>query len=1107
MNYLHWGESQTWYCVSGSYSDVFEEFRADRNGLINPKTLIANGMPVSCVVQEAGEFILTFCHSSVARVSHGFSFLEAVNFCPDSWIPFGYDFSVRQLSGRCGFSFEELVFRLLLHLDSLDVSLVEILFRILSNLLHVEVGAVEGITALGLVKRKQETFELVSADVRRCRVCQKILFLFAVTCRCHEATMVCLNHFGDLCACASADHCLHYRYTLTVLEEKLKLLKGRIGTYNQWVQKVEDVLSASDDDRLELAKMKQLKVELGRLFRGCQLVSRLERVISEAESYSSFARLHFLNASPGSLGNTPRAKRTVEELQKFYDTVRGLPVRLKITDEVEAVLTTAVSFRSKLQNVISGSISDFATLDELKTALLALPVAFEEIARLQQLLEQRKWLDRVDHFLATTDCVTIELIGRLIDEGVAIHPHPTCEKMLIHLQQLQSHCHRLEEKAESCLYDKPSCPLSVVESLLNDASKVPVHLPVVHDLRLSAERASAWLANVENLLNGQTSPYLTEVEGCLEIGRSIPIQLEKVSELESLIAKAEEWIDKTSKAFLKKNSVYSLYEVLCPRADIGTPQSYRIRRKRAVDRRPGATDQPVHWLLPDINLSFPDPAAVANAFKVAESKEVDDIKSLRNDNLRKLSCELSPLARHCICRQGRTPNMMQCELCKEIFHSPCVSLPKSFQYKSGKSSVLSSSSDLKFFCPMCMRTRRPHLDSVVGLLLELGKFPVRLPEGEALQSLAEHAFSWQDRARRLLSTDELTRALTRLTVLNQQMAEHAAKVKTEKIIHSELLKAARHGLTGQGIDHMIHRHSAFPQMTSLGQRMSHALPFAYSDFSEVPLGPLPHEEVEVETGSTPFEHAYSSAAVSLPRRFDSSSSSDPVVELSEAMLEEVKLLIIEGDLLEVSVEETHHLWKIMKACRLDQIRPFELMDDAGEDCVQEDDGKTEKAAKRKRKSSHNMKIDEGFEVESVAKHIKQKSKKTKGFVMQDKKSEKSAAVNRLKSRMKQRRERNRPIKSLDLERCSVKTAEDCDVEKCLRPLGNAVQWVQCDGCEKWFHYFCLGLTKRDISEHEDFLCQRCQTTASHEVSLGAVASSAQQMSLPGILPLSSFVGL
>lgn len=65
-----------------------------------------------------------------------------------------------------------------------------------------------------------------------------------------EATMVCLTHSGDLCSCAPAHRCLHYRYTLTVLDEKLKLLKGRIGTYNQWVQKVEDVLSASDDERL-----------------------------------------------------------------------------------------------------------------------------------------------------------------------------------------------------------------------------------------------------------------------------------------------------------------------------------------------------------------------------------------------------------------------------------------------------------------------------------------------------------------------------------------------------------------------------------------------------------------------------------------------------------------------------------------------------------------------------------------------------------------------------------------------------------------------------------------------------------------------------------------
>lgn len=40
------GEHQTWYCVSGWNSDTFDKFRADHNELINPETLIANGIRV-----------------------------------------------------------------------------------------------------------------------------------------------------------------------------------------------------------------------------------------------------------------------------------------------------------------------------------------------------------------------------------------------------------------------------------------------------------------------------------------------------------------------------------------------------------------------------------------------------------------------------------------------------------------------------------------------------------------------------------------------------------------------------------------------------------------------------------------------------------------------------------------------------------------------------------------------------------------------------------------------------------------------------------------------------------------------------------------------------
>ena len=75
-------------------------------------------------------------------------------------------------------------------------------------------------------------------------------------------------------------------------------------------------------------------------------------------------------------------------------------------------------------------------------------------------------------------------------------------------------------------------------------------------------------------------------------------------------------------------------------------------------------------------------------------------------------------------------------------------------------------------------------------LLTSQKLPVRLPEGEALQCLTERAMAWQDRARQALASDELARALAKLSVFSQRQLEAAARQKTEKIISAELMKAA-----------------------------------------------------------------------------------------------------------------------------------------------------------------------------------------------------------------------------------------------------------------------------------------------------------------------------
>ncbi|XP_068524441.1 lysine-specific demethylase 5C-like [Anas acuta] len=106
--------------------------------------------------------------------------------------------------------------------------------------------------------------------------------------------------------------------------------------------------------------------------------------------------------------------------------------------------------------------------------------------------------------------------------------------------------------------------------------------------------------------------------------------------------------------------------------------------------------------------------------------------------------------------------MLQCQLCRDWFHASCVVWPR---LGSQKPSVPWWEWDAKFLCPLCQRSRRPRLETILALLVALQKLPVRLPEGEALQCLTERAITWQDRARQLLASPELAAPLERLATL------------------------------------------------------------------------------------------------------------------------------------------------------------------------------------------------------------------------------------------------------------------------------------------------------------------------------------------------------
>ena len=37
----------------------------------------------------------------------------------------------------------------------------------------------------------------------------------------------------------------------------------------------------------------------------------------------------------------------------------------------------------------------------------------------------------------------------------------------------------------------------------------------------------------------------------------------------------------------------------------------------------------------------------------------------------------------------------------------------------------------------------------------------------------------------------------------------------------------------------------------------------------------------------------------------------------------------------------------------------------------------------------------------------------------------------------------------------------------------SIDWVQCDGCDKWLHSYCIGLSIKEIEKMLNFYCDEC----------------------------------
>uniref|UniRef100_A0A8C4FAE6 [histone H3]-trimethyl-L-lysine(4) demethylase n=1 Tax=Dicentrarchus labrax TaxID=13489 RepID=A0A8C4FAE6_DICLA len=867
INFLHWGEPKTWYGVPASAAEQLEavmkklapelfdsqpDLLHQLVTIMNPNVLMEHGVPVYRTNQCAGEFVVTFPRAYHSGFNQGYNFAEAVNFCTADWLPMGRQCVAhyRRLHRYCVFSHEELLCKMAADPESLDVELAAAVFKEMGEMMEEETKLRQAVQEMGVLSSEQEVFELLPDDERQCHKCKTTCFLSALTCSCSPDRLVCLHHAADLCDCPLGNKCLRFRYDLEEFPSMLYGVKTRAQSYDTWSKRVTEALAADQKNKKDLIELKVLLEDAeDRKYPEKALFRRLREMVKEAETCSSVAQL-LLSRKQSSRNRT---KLTVDELKAFVDQLYRLPCIISQARQVKELLENVEDFHERAQVALSDEMPDSSKLQALLDLGSGLDVELPELPRLKQELQQARWLDEVRVTLSEPHRVTLELMKRLIDSGVGLAPHHAVEKAMAELQEILTVSERWEDKARACLQARPRHSMVTLESIVLEARNIPAYLPNILALRDALQKAKEWTSKVEAIQSGSSYAYLEQLESLLARGRSIPVRLDPLAQVESQVAAARAWRERTARTFLKKNSTYTLLQVLSPRVDIGVYGNSKSKRKRVkelMEKERGGFDPDALSDLEESLEEVREPATVVAAFKAKEQKEVESIHSLRAANLAKMAmADRIEEVKFCLCRKTASGFMLQCELCKDWFHGACVPLPKTGSQKKLGVGWQSNSKDSKFLCPLCQRSRRPRLETILSLLVSLQKLPVRLPEGEALQCLTERAMSWQDRARQSLATEELSSALAKLSVLSQRMVEQAAREKTEKIINAELQKAA-----------------------------------ANPDLKQPRKTPL------------------------VPRSLE-----PPVLELSlqaKAQLEELMML---GDLLEVSLDETQHIWRILQA--------------------------------------------------------------------------------------------------------------------------------------------------------------------------------------------------
>uniref|UniRef100_A0A671V5H4 [histone H3]-trimethyl-L-lysine(4) demethylase n=1 Tax=Sparus aurata TaxID=8175 RepID=A0A671V5H4_SPAAU len=757
INYLHWGEPKTWYGAPGFAAEQLEEvmrklapelFESQPDLLhqlvtiMNPNTLMAYGVPIYRTNQCAGEFVITFPRAYHSGFNQGFNFAEAVNFCTVDWMPLGRQCidHYRMLHRYNVFSHDEMVCNMASKADTLDVVLASAVHKDMVAMIRDEQNMRDKVKKMGVLHRKEAKYDHLQDDERQCAKCRTTCYLSAITCPCSPGVLVCLHHISDLCSCPVDNYTLNFRYTLDHLFPMMNAVKERAELYDDWASLVTQTLEAKLEKKKGLPVFRSLLSESEtRLFPDNDLLRRLRLVTQDAEKCSSVAQ-QLLNGKRQTryrCGNGKSCSQlTVEELSSFVRQLYNLPCNIKY------LLNRIEDFQQHSEKVLADDVPSVAEIQSLLDVSFDFDVELPELPRLRVRLEQARWLEGVQQASAQPASLTLETMRRLIDQGVGLVPHPSVEKAMARLQELLTVSEHWEDKASSLLKARPPHSIETLSAAAEKASGIPAYLPNCLLLKDTIRKAREWLQEAEELQASGGKLMINSLSDMVLRGQAIQVHLEPLDRLETLMVEVQEWKESAATTFLQKDSTLALLEVLCPRCEVGNVGSPKRKAKKGKESpKSNKKKTPRLNTLGDVEKALSETKDSTSAMATLEELRMREMEAFTNFRAANES-KLLPTAdcmdlRVCVCQKAPMGAMLQCELCRDAFHSVCVRDP------------LDLCETQPWLCPQCQRSEKPPLNKVLSLLESLQHIGVRLPEGDALHYLVERTLNWQQRAQEI----------------------------------------------------------------------------------------------------------------------------------------------------------------------------------------------------------------------------------------------------------------------------------------------------------------------------------------------------------------------